>query len=185
MKPFIVAIATLSLFVVACGLVPPSLVKPSESINMPEVKKYQPPSASQAHENLTQSEPFTSEYVPGATPSASFEVFVTASELSYDGVKFTSVGLSELSSLTGPFAYVSRKQDQNMTIYTMDVFKNHLVAEYEATRVEALNLFLVQGDKTQAKKNMALWCQAQGPQTREEAQAGANQVICFGFFEAE
>lgn len=67
----------------------------------------------------------------------------------------------------------------------MDVFTNYHVAEYEATRAEALNLFLIQGEKSQVKKNMALWCQAQGPQTQEEARAGLNKVICFGFLDVE
>ena len=67
----------------------------------------------------------------------------------------------------------------------MDVFTNYQVAEYEATRVEVLSLFPIQGDQTQAKKKMVLWCQAQAPKLREEAQKGINKVICLEFLEVE
>lgn len=172
MKIFIIAIAVLSLF--ACTPIAPTATEQS-----------QPSPASPGTENRPQDGPLASDYVPGSTPSASFKVFVSARELSGNGVKFTPVHLSDLSSSTGPFAYISRKYDKGTTIYTMDVFTNYHVAEYEATRAEALNLFLIQGEKPQAKENMALWCQAQGPQTQEEAQAGMNRVICFGFLDGE
>lgn len=188
MKIIIVAIATLVLFLVACAPATPASVvtiEPVESVNRQLVEQFQLPSTPHVKEQLTPSGILTSEYVPGSTPSALFGAFVSASELSDNNVEFTSVNLSELSSLTGPFAYISRKYDQNTAIYTMDVFTNHLVAEYEATQAEALDLFIIKGDKTQAKKNMARWCQVQGPQTREEAQTGINKVICFGFSEVE
>jgi hypothetical protein len=177
MKPFIVAIAVLSLFLAACGQVSPTLVTPTEPASPSEGTQF--PSANRLEKSPTQTESLTSEYIPGSTPSAIFESFVSARELSTNGVEFTSVSLSELSFSMGPFAYISRKHDENTTIYTMDIFTNPLVAEYEATRVEVLNLFLIHGDKAQAKKNMAQWCEAQGPQTQEEAQTGVNQVICF------
>jgi hypothetical protein len=188
MKTSIVAIAILVLSLVACAPaapIPVVAIEPVESVNKQFTGQSQLPSSPHDEEHLAQGGTLTSEYVPGSTPSASFEAFVSARELSHNGVEFTPVSLSELSSLPGPFAYISRKCDQNTTIYTMDVFTNHLVAEYEATQVEALNLFLVKGDKTLAEKNMALWCQAQGPQSQEEIQAGTNRVICFGFSEVE
>ena len=166
MKLFIAAIAVISLFLAACGRVSPTPVKRTEP-------------ATHVEKSSTQTDALTSEYILGSTPSAIFESFVSARELSINGVEFTPAGLSELSSFMGPFAYISRKHDENTTIYTMDIFTNPLVAEYEATRVEALNLFLIQGDKAQAKKNMAQWCQAQGPQTEEEARVGVNKVVCF------
>ena len=166
MKPFIATVAAITLLVVGCTFVATTPLARSNDIALV-------------------GEPLTSEYVTGATSAASLEAFVSANELSGNGVKFTSISLSKLSSLIGPFAYISRKCDQGTTIYTMDVFTNYQVAEYEATQVEALSLFLIQGDETQAKKNMVLWCQDQGPQTREEVQAGINKVICFSFLEVE
>jgi hypothetical protein len=172
MKIFIIAITLLSLF--ACMPIAPIATEQS-----------QPSTASEEVENRPQEQTLTSEYVPGSSPSASFEAFVAARELSGNGVEFSPVHLSDLSSLTGPFAYISRKYDKETTIYTMDVFTNYHVAEYEAIGAEALNLFLIQGEKSRAKKNMALWCEAQGPQTEEEARAGMNRVICFGFLDVE
>jgi hypothetical protein len=172
MKIFIRAIALLSLF--ACTPIVPTATEQSQLSPASELVKNHP-----------QDGTLTSEYVPGSSPSASFEAFVSARELSGNGVNFTPVHLSQLSFLSGPFAYISRKYDDGTTIYTMDVFTNYHVAEYEATRSEALNLFLIQGEKSQAKKNMALWCEAQGPQTEEEARAGMNRVICFGFLDVE
>lgn len=180
MKPFIVAIATLILFTFACA--PAS---PASGVMIEPVGQTQPSSAPNVEKHSAQNEAMTSEYVPGATASASFERFVSANELSGNGVEFTPVSLSEMRSSTGTFAYISRKHDQGTTIYTMDVFTNYHVAEFEATRVEALNLFRVESEKTQAKKNMTEWCQAQGPQTETEAQEETNKVICFGFLDAE
>lgn len=180
MKPFIVAIVTLILFTAACmPAASPSgvMIDPAGQAQLPPAPRVEGRSAQEGT--------LTSEYVPGAIPSASFEAFVSAKELSGNGVEFTSVTLSELHSSTGTFAYLSRKHDQGTTIYTMDVFTNYYVAEYEATRVEALNLFRIQGEKAQAKKNMAEWCQAQGPQTLPEAGAERNKVICFGFLETD
>ena len=188
MKTFTIAIATLVLFLTACAPVAPAsfaTIESVKSVNRQTEEQSQLRATSPVEEHLVPDETLTSEYIPGSTPSASSEAFVSASELSDNDIEFTSVSLSELSSLTGQFAYISRKHDQSITIYTMDVFTNHLVAEYEATQVEALNLFTIRGDQTQAKKNMALWCQAQGPQIQEEAQKDMNKVICFEFFEVE
>src|SRR5215207_5733876 len=156
MKTFIAATVTLSLFLAACT---PAVLTGVET-SQPSLR--------------SQDGTFSSEYIPGSTPSASFEVFISAKELSGNGVRFSAVTLSELNSLSGPFAYISRKYDNGTTIYTMDVFTNYHVAEYEATQVETLNLFLIQGADHQAKKNMAQWCRAQGPQTKEEGLAGTN-----------
>jgi hypothetical protein len=116
MKIFIIAIAVWSLF--ACVPTAPTATE------LP-----QPSPASELVKNRPQDGTLTSEYIPGSTPSASFRVFVSVRELSGNGVNFTPLHLSDLSSLTGPFAYISRKYDKGTTIYTMDVFTNYHVAE--------------------------------------------------------